>query len=63
MVVSGQVDMLPAEWGQVLQEGIVEWLAVAAYGVGGALEIDGVPQNDGSGETMGIGDQWNGKPG
>jgi hypothetical protein len=52
MVVSGQVDMLPAEWGQVLQESIVEWLAIAAQGVGGALEIDGVPQNDGSGEKI-----------
>ena len=39
-------DVLPAQRRQVLQQGIVNGLAVAAQGIRGSLQIDRVPQHD-----------------
>ena len=46
-VVSGQVDVLPSERGEVLEEGGVRRI-VASHGIGdGVLQAGGVPQHDG----------------
>ena len=44
-IVAGQVDVLPAQWGQVSQQLIWDILDLA-QGCDGALEISRVPQDD-----------------
>ncbi len=39
--------MLPAQRRQVLQQGVINGLAVAAQGVRGPLQVDRVPEHDG----------------
>src|SRR5215203_509274 len=45
-IVAGQVDVLPAERGDVSQQSVRNDLATAAQGVESPLEIDGVPEGD-----------------
>lgn len=42
-VIAGQVDVLPAERRQVLQQAVIDGLTVATQGVRGPLQIDRVP--------------------
>ncbi len=44
MVVAGEVDVLPAEWCKMGQQGVWHRLAAAAHGVERVIEINGVPQ-------------------
>jgi hypothetical protein len=54
-VISGQVDVLPAERGQMSQQ-IIRDIFFLAQGGDGAFQIPRVPQNDGSDEKIVAGD-------
>jgi hypothetical protein len=45
-VIAGQVDVLPAQRRQVLQQAAIDGLAVATQGVRRPLQTDRVPQHD-----------------
>src|SRR3954453_12263065 len=47
-VIAGEVDVLPAERREVSEQRIWHRLATTMQGVQRAVEIDGVPQGDGS---------------
>ena len=46
-VIAGQIDVLPAERRQVLQQGVIDGMAVATHRVRCTLQINRIPQNDG----------------
>ena len=53
VVVAGEVDVFPAEWGEVREEGLVDGPLLESFDeVGGAFEVDGVPEDDGGGEEV-----------
>ena len=39
-VITGQIDVLPTQWKQILQQGVVDAVAVTAQRMRGALQID-----------------------
>ncbi len=51
-VVAGQVDVLPAQRREMLQEAIVNHLTARPQRFDGAPEIDRVPQGDGSDDQI-----------
>ncbi len=46
-IVAREVEVLPAERGEVGEQRIGDQVAATARGIEGAAEIDGVPQRDG----------------
>jgi hypothetical protein len=50
-VIAGEVDVIPAQRGNVREEGIVD-LPVPPKGGDRAFEIDGVPEHDGRGDQI-----------
>lgn len=46
-IVAGEVDVLPAEWCKMGQQGVWHHLATAADGAERAPEVNGVPQRYG----------------
>ena len=52
-VIAGQVDVLPAERRQVLQQAVIDGWPWPTQGVRGPLQIDRVPQHDGRRHQVG----------
>ena len=50
-IVTGEVDVIPAERGDGCDEGVIDWPVPAQSG-DRALEVDGVPEYDGGGHQI-----------